>query len=341
MYGDPACTDLNASATTLTNALPLSYGVASPQYPFWGFIMTRNLTGAEVLSFYSSTNESSDACGELVWAVNATDGGAGFCVPRTAGAGIVVRGESRYSKVVTVGVAIDGVGEGVVDGGGDEDDFAGVVDLEVTVCKVVIACEVDGVYVMKSMVVEVVALELTVEDIELVDVVEAVALELAVEDTELVNGVEDNLEVVIVEVAEVVEVVALELVVEGMELVSGVEDNIEVVVAELAEDIEVVALELVVEGTELVNVADGALEEVLIVELTEVVEAVTLALVVEIVEVVIVELADVVELLNIIGDEAFDVTESVDKLTELESVDVAVEAVALDVDVKELLGLSL
>ncbi|CAD6581196.1 MAG: hypothetical protein ASARMPREDX12_000388 [Alectoria sarmentosa] len=264
MYGDPACTDLNASATTLTNALPLSYGVASPQYPFWGFIMTRNLTGAEVLSFYSSTNESSDA----------------------------------YSKVVTVGVAIDGVGEGVVDGGGDEDDFAGVVDLEVTVCKVVIACEVDGVYVMKSMVVEVVALELTVEDIELVDVVEAVALELAVEDTELVNGVEDNLEVVIVEVAEVVEVVALELVVEGMELVSGVEDNIEVVVAELAEDIEVVALELVVEGTELVNVADGALEEVLIVELTEVVEAVTLALVVEIVEVVIVELADVVELLS-------------------------------------------
>ncbi|CAF9922957.1 MAG: hypothetical protein ALECFALPRED_002273 [Alectoria fallacina] len=81
MYGDPACTDLNASATTLTNALPLSYGVASPQYPFLGFIMTRNLTGTEQLSFYSSTNESSDACGELVWAVNATDGGAGFCVP--------------------------------------------------------------------------------------------------------------------------------------------------------------------------------------------------------------------------------------------------------------------
>ena len=53
------------------------------------------------------------------------------------------------------------------------------------------------------------------------------------------------------------------------------------------------------------------------------------------------EMTDVVDVVDIIGDEAFDVTESVDKLTELESVDVAVEAVALDVDVKELLGLSL
>ncbi|KAF6219995.1 hypothetical protein HO133_003820 [Letharia lupina] len=80
-YADPDCTTVNASDTTLLNVLPLSYDRPSPQLPFWAFVMTRNLTGAERLTFYSSTNLSRDACGVPVGNLTAKDGGAGFCLP--------------------------------------------------------------------------------------------------------------------------------------------------------------------------------------------------------------------------------------------------------------------
>ncbi|CAF9937375.1 hypothetical protein IMSHALPRED_011115 [Imshaugia aleurites] len=81
MYGDLSCTYVNSTYTSLTNALPLSYDAPSPQYPFWAFVMTRNLTQGETLTFYSSSNTSAGACGVPVGNLTEADGGAGWCLP--------------------------------------------------------------------------------------------------------------------------------------------------------------------------------------------------------------------------------------------------------------------
>lgn len=86
LYADPDCLSYNSTYTSLIDALPLSYDKSSPQFPFLAFVMTRNLTGGELLSFYSTSNASADACGALAGNVTAGDGGAGWCLPATGGA---------------------------------------------------------------------------------------------------------------------------------------------------------------------------------------------------------------------------------------------------------------
>lgn len=85
MYDDPDC----SSEDDLVNVLPLSYNKSSPQYPFWGIMMTRDLAENETLTFYTSTNTSGDACAEMVGYLTGGDmgdqedesSGAGTCWP--------------------------------------------------------------------------------------------------------------------------------------------------------------------------------------------------------------------------------------------------------------------
>lgn len=155
---------------------------------------------------------------------------------------------------------------------------------------------------------------MVLEDRERVDVLKVVDLVLDVED---------------------MDVVALELVVEDMEFSKVIEGEIfelDVDSKELVNLVEVVALELVVEDMELTNV----------------VELVAFEFIVEYLSELVVEMAGDLDVVDSIVEEVLNVTESVDELIEFETLVVPVvevpelgEAVALDVDVKELIELSL
>lgn len=157
-------------------------------------------------------------------------------------------------------------------------------------------------------------MEMVLEDRERVDVLKVVDLVLDVED---------------------MDVVALELVVEDMEFSKVIEGEIfelDVDSKELVNLVEVVALELVVEDMELTNV----------------VELVAFEFIVEYLSELVVEMAGDLDVVDSIVEEVLNVTESVDELIEFETLVVPVvevpelgEAVALDVDVKELIELSL
>lgn len=157
-------------------------------------------------------------------------------------------------------------------------------------------------------------MEMVLEDRERVDVVKVVDLVLDVED---------------------MDVVALELVVEDMELSKAMEDEgfeLDVDSKELVKLVEAVALELVVEDMELTNFVELVAFEFIVEDLSE----------------LVVEMADDLDVVDSIVEEVLNVTESVDELIEFETLVVPVvevpelgEAVALDVDVKELIELSL
>lgn len=155
----------------------------------------------------------------------------------------------------------------------------------------------------------------------------------------------ENAEVVALEVVETLDAIVVSVI--ALELVIG--DDLDVVVEKLAEVVEAVSLDVVVEKV----------SDVLFVDVTNV-EAVGLEVVIEVLDVegsvalletgddVIEEVTDVLEVVASVEEEAFGVTESLVELAELESLGVSVaevvepeEAVALEVEGTDLVGLSL